>query len=92
MTGGLGIDNFIFGKNDGNDHIANASTNDVVDLHDVTLNDIIATASDGKLIGLAFNSGFVLTVDSANEISPAFQLSDGSSYRFNCTTKTWQSA
>lgn len=90
LTGGLGIDNFIVGKNEGNDHIAGATQSDTVNLHDVSLSDIVATASEGNLIGVAFNTGYVLTVDSTEEISPAFQLSDGVRYVFNRTTNTWQ--
>ena len=92
LTGNLGIDNFIVGKNEGNDHIANADSNDVIDLHDVTLSDIVNTAADGKLIGVAFNTGFVMTVESKDNVSPIFQLSDGTRYAYNHSTSAWQNA
>lgn len=92
LTGNLGIDNFIIGKNEGNDHIANADSNDVIDLHDVTLSDIVATAADGNLIGVAFNTGFVMTVEGKDNVSPIFQLSDGTRYAYNYSNAAWQNA
>ena len=92
LTGNLGFDNFTIGKNEGNDHIANAAQDDVVDLYDVSLSDIVATAADGNLIGVAFNTGFVMTVESKDNVSPIFQLSDGTRYAYNHSTSAWQNA
>ena len=92
LTGNLGIDNFTIGKSEGNDHIANAAQDDVVDLYDVSLSDIVATAADGQLIGVAFNTGFVMTVESKDNVSPIFQLSDGTRYAYNHSTSAWQNA
>ena len=92
LFGGLGIDNFSIGKSEGNDHVANAAQNDVVNLHDVTLDDIAFTASEGNLIGVAFKTGYVLTVESAAENSPIFQLSNGTRYSYNCAASTWSNA
>ena len=92
LVGGLGIDHFSIGKSEGNDHIANAAQDDIVDLHDVTLDDISFTASEGNVIGVAFKTGCVLTVESTAENSPVFQLSDGTRYSYNCAASVWRSA
>lgn len=92
LTGNLGIDNFTVGKSDGNDHIANAARDDVVDLYDVSLSDIVDISTDGNLIGVAFNTGFVMTVESKDNVSPIFQLSDGTRYAYNHSTSAWQNA
>ena len=89
LRGGGGVDNFLLGKNDGNDHAANASIEDTINLYDVALSDIIITASDGNLIGIAFNTGNVITTQSTGDLSARFALADGSAYRFNHTDKTW---
>ena len=92
LVGGLGIDHFSIGKSEGNDHVANAAQDDIVDLHDVTLDDISFTASEGNVIGVAFKTGCVLTVESTAENSPVFQLSDGTRYSYNCAASVWRSA
>lgn len=92
LTGGLGVDNFIIGKNEGNDYISSASHGDTVNLYDVSLNDIIGTAANENQIAIAFNTGFVLTVENSESVTPAFQLSDGTRYAYNRTTAAWQSA
>lgn len=92
LTGNLGIDNFIVGKSEGNDYISGASYGDTVNLYDVSLSDIIGTAANENQIAIAFNTGFVVTVENSESVTPAFQLSDGTRYAYNRTTATWQSA
>ena len=92
LVGNLGIDNFTIGKSEGNDHIADAAQDDIIDLYDVSLSDIVNIATDGKLIGLAFNTGCVMTVESKDNVSPIFQLSDGTRYAYNHSTSAWQNA
>ncbi len=92
LTGGLGIDNFIIGKNDGSDYVAGAGSDDTVSLYDVSLSDIVATAVSDNQIAVALNTGFVVTVENSDSVTPAFQLSDGTSYRYNRSTAAWQSA
>lgn len=91
LTGNLGIDNFVIGKSEGNDYISNAGAGDTVSLYDVSLSDIVATAATNNGIAIAFNTGFVVTVESTDSVTPAFQLSDGTRYAFNRTTASWQS-
>lgn len=92
LTGNLGIDNFVIGKGEGNDYVANASAGDTVSLYDVSLSDIVATAATGNGVAIAFNTGFVVMVESTDSVTPAFQLSDGTRYAFNRATASWQTA
>lgn len=92
LTGNLGIDNFVIGKGEGNDYVANASAGDTVSLYDVSLSDIVATAATDNGVAIAFNTGFVVTVESTDSVTPAFQLSDGTRYAFNRATASWQTA
>lgn len=92
LTGGGGADIFVGGRTQGSDIFFNASSADVVNLNDATLSDIVAAAeSDGTII-LAFNTGYVIAVQSSEALSSAFMLADGSAYRFNHATKAWQTA
>lgn len=92
LTGGFGVDNFILGKSEGYDHVAGASSTDTVSLYDASLSDIVATAVSDNLVAVAFNTGFVVTVENSESVTPAFQLSDGTSYRYNRANASWQSA
>ena len=92
MTGNLGIDNFVIGKGEGNDYVANAGAGDTVSLYDTSLSDIVATAADGNRVAIALNTGFVVTVESTDSVTPAFQLSDGTRYAYNLATSSWQNA
>ena len=92
MMGGSGTDIFIGGKNQGADFFLNASANDVIHLNDSTLGDIVATAEENGTIGIAFNTGNVVAVQSSELLSANLMLADGSTYRFNHATKNWQTA
>ena len=92
LTGNFGIDNFVIGKSEGNDYVANASAGDTVNLYDVSLSDIIATAADGNRVAIALNTGFVVTVENTDSVTPAFQLSDGMRYAYNFGSGAWQNA
>lgn len=92
LTGNLGVDNFIVGKSEGNDYISNASFGDTINLYDVSLSDIVGTAANESQLAIAFNTGFVVTVENSESVTPAFQLSDGTRYAYNRATASWQSA
>ena len=92
LTGNLGIDNFVIGKSEGNDCISNASASDTISLYDVSLSDIVATVANNGAVALAFNTGFAVTVESTDSVTPAFQLSDGTRYAYNFSTAAWQNA
>ncbi len=92
LVGGNGADLFTGGKYQGADTFINASAGDVVNLSDVSLSDIVATYSDGAgTIALQFNTGNVITIQGNDTLSAAINLAD-SSWRFNQTTQTWQTA
>ncbi|MBR1805723.1 MAG: calcium-binding protein, partial [Selenomonadaceae bacterium] len=93
LLGGEGVDTFIAGRNQGMDNIFSAGVEDIVNLNDASLSDIVATAEvEGNKILVGFNTGNVIAVQSADEISATFKLADGSTHTYNHTTKTWQSA
>ena len=93
FVGGAGNDIFMCRRFFGGDAVLNAAANDVVNLTDSTLSDIVATASDGMgTVGIAFNTGNVVTFQSSEPLSAAVVLADGSAYRFNHVTKSWQGA
>ena len=93
LVGGTGYDTFVCGKSEGSDTVSSASVADAVHLYDVTLNDIAYTVSDGRgTVALQFKTGNVLTVQGSDFASAAFVLADGSAYRYNNMTQSWQGA
>ena len=92
LIGGANGDTFFTGKSEGNDAIQNASAADSVNLYDVRLSDITFTAEDNGTLGIAFNTGSVITIQSTDFISAKINLADGNSYRFNHQTRSWQGA
>lgn len=92
LVGGLGADNFLIGKNDGNDTVSNAGADDTIELYDATLSDLVSTAVNESQVSVAFNTGAVLTVQNADTVTPVFQLSDGGRYIYNRAINSWQSA
>ena len=92
LIGGAGTDIFVSGKYQGYDVIGNAETKDIINIFDATLSDIVATNEQNGIIAVSFNNGNVIAVSSAQSLSAAFMLADGSAWRFNHATKGWQSA
>ena len=92
LTGGGGTDIFIGGRTQGSDIFLNASSADMVNLNDATLSDIVAASEANGVIALAFNTGSTVAVQSSELLSSAFVLADGSAYRYNHVTQSWQGA
>ena len=92
LVGGAGVDTFFFGKNDGSDNITNASSSDRIDLYDVSMSDIVSASESGGTITLGFSGGNTLSVQGTDGLSAKFSLADGSNYRYNRETGSWQSA
>ena len=92
LIGGTNGDTFFTGKSEGNDAIQNAAAADSVNLYDVSLSDITFTDESNGTLGIAFNTGSVITIQSTDFISARINLADGNSYRFNHQTKSWQGA
>ncbi len=92
LVGGNGSDSFIVGRFQGADNIFNASSADVVNLTDASLSDIVGTAEVNGSVLIAFNTGNAVNIQSTELLSAAVKLADGSSWRYNHATKTWQGA
>ena len=92
LVGGAGVDTFFFGKNDGSDNITNASSSDRIDLYDVSMSDIVSASESGGTITLGFSGGNTLSVQGTDSLSAKFSLADGSNYRYNRETGSWQIA
>ncbi len=92
MMGGGGTDIFIGGRTQGADFFLNASSADIVHLNDSALSDIVATAEENGTIGIAFNTGNVVAIQSSEALSATVMLTDGSAYKYNHANKSWQSA
>jgi len=92
LIGGAGTDIFAAGKYQGADLIGNAETKDIINVTDATLSDIVATAEQNGVIAVTFNNGNVIAEQSGQVLSAAFQLADGSKWRYNHAAKAWQSA
>lgn len=92
LIGGAGTDIFVSGKYQGTDVIGNAETKDIINIFDATLSDIVATNAQNGIVAVSFNNGNVIAVSSAQSLSAAFMLADGSAWRYNHATGGWQSA
>ena len=92
LFGGAGTDVFIGGATQGADFFANTSAADIVNFNDAGLSDIVATAEVNGVLMIGFTTGNIVSVQSTEPLSAAFQLADGSAYRFNHVTKQWQPA
>ena len=92
LFGGAGTDVFQVGKSDGSDAVFGSDYGDVVHLYDVSLSDIVSANIDVNTIALGLSSGNFVSVVNGDAISPTFVLADGSAYRFNRATNSWQGA
>lgn len=89
IIAGPGAETFLFGKYDGSDKILGANSNDVVNLYNVTLDDVMANgvSVESKNITLKLYSGAVLSIeDKGDNLTPTFELSDGSAYQYDRST------
>jgi len=91
LKGGSGSDVFYFGKNDGFDVINNASSSDIVNLYDVSINDITTLDTSNNQITIGLNTGANLQINSAENISAKITMSEGS-VNFNHSTGQWNLA
>ena len=81
LIGGEGSDTFFIGKNQGNDYISGASSNDTINLMDISLGDI-SSFSYEKGVSLTFkNGGSLSVVDSSS--SPVFNLAYGGAWTYS---------
>jgi len=91
LIGGSGSDVFFFGKNDGSDFIKNASSSDVVNLYDVSINDITSLDTSNNQISIGLNTGANININSSENVSAKITMSEGS-VNFNHATGQWNLA
>lgn len=90
FTGTADADDIFIGKSGGDDLIFNVAQDDTIHLCDVTLSDIVATAVNDKSVAISFNTGKTVAVELTENLSPTFQLSDGTRYAYNREASAWQ--
>ena len=93
LTGGSGADTFFFGRNDGTDFIYNASSSDVVNLYDVSINDFDFNLLDtsNNQISIALTNGANVKIQSSENLSAKITMTEGT-VQFNHSTGQWQLA
>ena len=88
LVGGNGSDMFWYGLTDGNDVIQNVTGDDVINLYDVTLEDVASAEVTASAIQINTTNGNSLTVESRNS-GIGFRLSDGTTWTVNQNTREW---
>ena len=89
LIGGAGAEMFWYGKYEGYDVVSNANSSDIVNLYDASLSEITeANVSEGQVV-LRFNTGTALVVNDNDQITPTFQLNDGSRYKYDRYIEQW---
>ena len=89
LVGGLGVNGFYYALGNGNDVVTNARDDDVINLLGIGVGDIAWFNVDSDSIGLRFNDGGSLTVNSRAEVQ--FELSGGSRWSANRSDGSWYS-
>ena len=88
LQGGSGSDVFYFGKNDGSDFIQNASSSDIVNLYDISINDITSLNTKNNQITIGLNTGAQLQINRSENVSAKISMQEGS-VQFNHSTGQW---
>ena len=88
LIGGNGADMFRYGLTDGHDVIQNVTSDDVINLYDVTLEDVASAEVTASAIQITTTTGNSLTVESRNS-GAGFRLSDGTTWTANQNTREW---
>lgn len=89
LIGSSGNETFFYLHADGNDLINNVSDGDLVNLLNVSLDQISSLGLEGKTLAVGFNNGDQLRVTAADD-DVKFQLADGSQWTFNHSTQSWR--
>ncbi len=87
MQGGTGKNTFFYTVGNGSDTIAGANNGDVVNLAQMTLDQIASTNITADAVTLNFKDGGSLQINSAADIT--YQLADGSKFSANHAQATW---
>ena len=97
LVGGEGLNAFFYGKNNGNDVAVNVDGNDIVNLYDISIDDIeITSETGGEMIG---NNAVTITLkDSAgggtltvqtSDNGTGFRMANGQTYVADHQNRTW---
>ncbi len=89
LVGGAGKNTFFYTNGNGNDTIQGANNGDVVNLAQVTLEQIASSSITADAVTLNFKDGGSLQVNSAADVT--YQLADGSKFSANRANLSWES-
>ena len=92
LQGGSGYTMFWYGSSEGNDIITNAKEGDVVNLYNISLEQIADVQITNENISVTMNDGNNLTVNNSSTVTTTFQLSNGEKYNYNRSSETWNRA
>ncbi len=81
LQGGSGAEMFFYGNGEGNDIIINASSDDTINLYDISLSDITGFETVKGGMTITFKNDNSLTLQNYSD-SPTFSLADGSKWAY----------
>ena len=87
LTGSNNYNEFFYLKGDGKDVIKCADSDDLINLYNITLEDISSANIRNMSVDIEFNDGGSLSIKTWDNLT--FQLSDGSQWQSNHKTKSW---
>lgn len=90
LFGGSGAEMFWYGKYEGYDNIFNANSSDTVNLYDVNLSEISAAEISDSQVVVRFNTGTALVIYDNDQVTPTFQLGDGTRCKYDRNIEQWQ--
>lgn len=91
LFGGTGQNTFWYGKGEGIDLVENTKKGDTINLYNITIGDISNVEITDSSISIVVGEEGV-AVNSSDEVSPTFKLSNGESYNYNRSSAEWQKA
>ncbi|MBR1859838.1 MAG: hypothetical protein IJ797_10125, partial [Selenomonadaceae bacterium] len=87
LIGSTGSNEFFYLKGNGNDVIQNIKSDDLINLLDITLEDITSMEITNSGINVKLNDGGSLQVNSNTDVT--FQLADGNKWQSNHLNRNW---
>ena len=90
LIGADGYNEFFYLKGNGNDEIQNVNSDDLVNLFNISLDDISDINFKGLSIEINFNDGGSLKTTSLDDVT--FKFSDGTKWKSDKLNKTFESA
>ena len=87
LIGSNNYNEFFYLKGNGDDVIKSAKSTDMINLYDLSLDDINNAKIESTNINIEFKDGGSLSTNTVNNLT--FKLSDGSKWRVNMNNKSW---